>query len=270
MAPGASNEPRLVSRWAYYLGSILPMLRSSRQPFRLAAFMLGASRGPFLWELRSGVRFRTRTPLDAWVVKETWLDRFYAVAGTPVVDGWTVLDIGAGVGDFAVLAAKASPSGRVFAFEPAEDAFVLLEENLRLNGVTNVVPFREALGAPGDGLGMAAGPSTVRSRTFSDAEGRPAVRPVPTVSLEDALDRLGTPTCDLAKLDVEGWEERILLGARPETLRRIRHFVLEVHEERGSARGDLLAGLFAGLGYETKRTPNPAWPELSWLYARRR
>lgn len=262
--------PAVVSRWTYYLGSILPMLRNSRQPLRLAVFMLGAGRGPFLWELRSGVRVRVRTPLDAWVVKETWLDRFYDVAGTAVVDGWNILDIGAGVGDFALLAAKASPSGCVLAFEPSEDAFALLEENLQLNGVTNVVSFREALGAPGEDLGITAGPSTARSRTVAVAEGRSAVRPVPTVSLEDALDRLGTPTCDLVKLDVEGAEERILLGARPDTLRRVRHFVLEVHEERGSGRGDLLAGLFAGLGYETKRTPNPAWTELSWLYARRR
>lgn len=201
-------------------------------------------------------------------MKETWVDRAYDVAGTPVRDGWTVLDVGAGIGDFAVRAARAVPSGCVYAFEPAADAYALLEENLARNGVRNVVARREALGAPGEAAALDA-TGSVRSRTVpAAATGDPNV--VPTSSLDDVFARLGLATCDLLKLAVEGAEERILLGASAETLRRVRHVILEVHEEDERAkRGALLARRFEELGFETRRSPNPAWSRLSYLYARR-
>lgn len=257
-----------LGRWRYYLASVLPMLRASRRPLRVAAWMTGLGRRGFVWELRSGESFRVRSPLDAWIVKETWVDRAYDVAGTPVQDGWTVLDVGAGIGDFAVRAAKAAPSGRVFAFEPAADAFALLGENLARNGVKNVVARREALGAPGEAAAVRDSGS-VRSRTVpAGASGDP--NEVPTSSLDDVLARLGLESCDLLKLDVEGAEERILLGASAETLRRVRHVVLEVHEDgEGAGRAGLLSSRLEELGFETRRTPNPAWSRLSYLYARR-
>lgn len=257
----------LLARWRYYIGSIPPMLRASRRPVRLAAAMGGLGRGGFVWELRSGESFRVRSPLDAWIVKETWVDRAYDAAGTPVEDGWTVLDVGAGIGDFTVQAAKASPSGRVFAFEPAEDAFALLEENLARNGVRNAVAHREAIGAPGEVAALET-TTSVRSRTVPvDSAG--AREAVPTSSLDEVFARLGLATCDLLKMDVEGAEERILLGTSAETLLRVRRLVLEVHEEEGTARGSLLARRLEELGFGTTRTPNPAWPRLSLLYARR-
>lgn len=255
-----------LGRWRYYLASVLPMLRASRRPLRVATWMTGLGRRGFVWELRSGESFRVRSPLDAWIVKETWVDRAYDVAGTPVQDGWTVLDAGAGIGDFAVRAAKAAPSGRVFAFEPAADAFALLEENLARNGMKNVVARREALGAPGEAAAVRDSGS-VRSRTVPADAGPDSV---PTFSLDEVFARLGLASCDLLKLDVEGAEERILLGASAETLRRVRHVVLEVHEDGdGAGRADLLARRLEELGFETRRTPNPAWSRLSYLSARR-
>lgn len=260
--------PTVLARWRYDLASVLPMLRASRQPFRVATWMVGLGGRGFVWELGSGVSFRVRSPLDAWIVKETWVDQAYDIAGTPVEDGWTVLDIGAGIGDFSVRAAKASPSGLVFAFEPAADAFALLEENLAGNGVKNVVAYREAIGAPGETASMEAS-TTVRSRTVP-AGSHGSRSPVPTVSLDDVFEKLGLASCDLLKMDVEGAEERILLGASAETLLRVRHVVVEVHEEgEGARRENLLARRFEELGFETRRTPNPAWPRLSLLYARR-
>ena len=262
------SVPTVLARWRYYLASVLPMLRASRRPFRVATWMAGLGCRGFVWELGSGVSFRVRSPLDAWIVKETWVDRAYDVAGTPVEDGWTVLDIGAGIGDFSVRAAKASPSGRVFAFEPAADAFALLEENLAWNGARNVVAYREAIGAPGE-TAATESLSSVRSRTVPAGSGG-SLRPVPTASLDEVFERLGLASCDLLKMDVEGAEERILLGTSSETLLRVRHVVLEVHEEEeGGGRERRLVRRFEELGFETRRTPNPAWPRLSLLHARR-
>jgi len=49
-----------------------------------------------------------------------------------------VLDVGAHVGFYALLAAHANPKGRVFAFEPHPSVYGRLIRNLSLNGVENV------------------------------------------------------------------------------------------------------------------------------------
>ena len=48
-------------------------------------------------------------------------------------DGWTIIDIGAGLGDFTAYAAQRSPRGRVLAYEPFPESFALLQQNLKLN-----------------------------------------------------------------------------------------------------------------------------------------
>lgn len=43
---------------------------------------------------------------DVWSAKETWLDRFYERCGFPIAPGWTDVDIGAGIGEFILLASQ--------------------------------------------------------------------------------------------------------------------------------------------------------------------
>ena len=83
--------------------------------------------------------------MDVWIVKEACLDRIYEIYGTEIKDTWTVIDIGAGLGDFAVLTAREHPANRVYAFEPFPESFELLKENIALNGVTNIIPLPVAV-----------------------------------------------------------------------------------------------------------------------------
>src|SRR5437870_6212555 len=52
-----------------------------------------------------------------------------------------VLDLGAGIGDFSVLASKrVGPLGKVIAIEPDHDDYKLLEMNMKNNNCLNVIP----------------------------------------------------------------------------------------------------------------------------------
>ncbi len=64
--------------------------------------------------------------MDVWSVKETFVDRFYERYGAPVGEGWTVMDIGGGIGDFSIFAAYDKPSNQIYAFEPYPGSFTLL------------------------------------------------------------------------------------------------------------------------------------------------
>src|SRR5574337_475143 len=138
----------LISRLLYYVSSIPTLLIGVRNwPVMLAAFLRLPLRKPFTVDLRDGLRFRARTVMDVWIIKETCLDRDYETASVPLQDGWTILDIGAGLGDFAIHAARQSPHGVVYAFEPFPESFALLRENARLNGLEYVRMFPYAVGA---------------------------------------------------------------------------------------------------------------------------
>lgn len=56
--------------------------------------------------------------MDVWVVKETCLDRDYKSKGKKIQGGSTIIDIGAGLGDFAILTANEHPNSQVYAYEP--------------------------------------------------------------------------------------------------------------------------------------------------------
>jgi FkbM family methyltransferase len=49
-----------------------------------------------------------------------------------------VIDIGAAIGEFTLLAALQASKGRVFAYEPFSGSFDLLRDNLSLNSIDNV------------------------------------------------------------------------------------------------------------------------------------
>ena len=64
--------------------------------------------------------------------------------------GGVFCDIGSNVGLYAILAAKQlGERGRVLAFEPYSQAFSHLQDNIRLNGATNVTAFNKAVGEAG-------------------------------------------------------------------------------------------------------------------------
>ncbi|TMB58477.1 MAG: hypothetical protein E6J56_02750 [Deltaproteobacteria bacterium] len=119
----------LASRWRYYLFSIPTILLNIRNWLGVLGIFVGVPvRRPLLVRLRTGERFWVSTAMDVWILKESCLDRFYEKDGTIVQDGWNVIDIGAGMGDFAISVALRCPKSIVYAFEPFPESFAKLNE----------------------------------------------------------------------------------------------------------------------------------------------
>lgn len=131
--------------------------------------------------------------------------------------GMTVVDVGAHVGYFTLLAAKlVGPTGKVHAVEPSRDNLKVLTMNVNSNGFHNVQihPF-------------AAG-SDSRSRMFrltesSDSHGfypHPNTLTIRTVDIEQRpVDEIVSGHVHAIKIDVEGAEIEVL-GGMSEILRR--------------------------------------------------
>ncbi|MDE0054755.1 MAG: FkbM family methyltransferase [Gammaproteobacteria bacterium] len=136
-----------------------------------------------------------------------------------VEPGSVVVEVGAHVGSHTLpIARMVGRCGRVYAFEPQRKLYRELHRNLALNGITNVVPLRYAIGAgeariiemdlptPGNegGTGIGTGGDEAELRN---------------------LDSFRFERVSVLKIDVEGYEDEVLDGA-VDTIRRNRPVVL--------------------------------------------
>ena len=130
--------------------------------------------------------------------------------------GMSVIDVGANIGLYSILAAlRTGPNGRVWAFEPSTESSSRLERNLRLNNCERVDVIRLALSD------RASSASLVSDSGFGDAYRyiRPDVAAsggevVKVTTLDEWAAANGVGPVDFLKVDIEGGEYRMFLGAR--------------------------------------------------------
>lgn len=124
--------------------------------------------------------------------------------------GMTVVDVGANIGYFAVMAARmVGPEGRVVAIEPEADNLALLGANLWRNRCQNatVVPLA-AYSRTGEIVLVVNEDS--RAACVVDPHATEGLR-VPCTTLDDLL---GGAPLDVLKIDAEGSDIEVLRGAR--------------------------------------------------------
>jgi len=131
-----------------------------------------------------------------------------------VKPGMVVIDIGAHVGYYTLLAARqVGTNGKVYAFEPEPDNHAILLENLELNGYDNVVATRMAVSNQEGSatLFLTALDSGRHSMYHQGLPERGSVS-VETTTLDSFLPAEDRPRVNLIKIDVEGAEIPVLDG----------------------------------------------------------
>jgi len=265
---------RSLRKYSYYLLSIFELLFGFDNPILLAKIYLNLTRpGVKTVRLRSrGLQFRVRGAMDVWSIKETFLDRFYEKYGFTIQPDWKIIDIGAGIGDYTLYAAMTQPNSKVFSFEPYPESFVLMQENLRLNAITNVQVFDKAIGAASGELilDMISGePLQFQSHLMNAVHVKKSLS-VSSLSLADALAGLGLESCDLLKLDCEGAEYTILFGAPQPVLEHIERIVMEYHDNTIQYNHSDLTRFLNERGFQVEIFPNPVHAHLGYLRALRK
>lgn len=126
--------------------------------------------------------------------------------------GETVLDLGANIGYYTILASKkVGPKGRVIAVEPDQKNLAWLYRNIKVNQSENVWVVEGALGRKESLVGLKKDTANFgESQLCSLGEG-PAVK---VFCLEKVLQERRVQKVDLIKLDVEGAEVEVLAGAK--------------------------------------------------------
>lgn len=164
--------------------------------------------------------------LDDWAVgarialKRTYEPHVTAVIQQCLCPGMVVIDIGANIGYYTLLAARqVGAAGKVIAFEPSSENCALLQQSLQVNGLTNVrlMPYAVAdvNGPVSYGMDDSNGRITLDSR--------PDLTTVLAVTLDQVL--ASEPRVDLIKSNI------IDLLALPKT--EIKLDIEDAHGVRG-------------------------------------
>jgi FkbM family methyltransferase len=132
-------------------------------------------------------------------------------AHTPV--GGVFVDVGANVGTYAMpLARHVGESGKVIAIEPHPVTHARLAFNRAASDFTQVVLVAAAAGAAdGELMIETDGDNLGASHIVSGERTNNAIQ-VPSLRLQRILGDAGAPHVDALKIDVEGYEDRVLTG----------------------------------------------------------
>jgi FkbM family methyltransferase len=181
-----------------------------------------------------------------------------------------VIDVGAHAGQFTKLFARLAPRGRVIALEPSAYARGILEQVVRVHRLGNVTVIAAGLSNE-EGEARLYTPVKAHGGVRfglahfgqQGATGGEVAQTTPITTLDKLVEAQALPRLDFIKADIEGWEIRMLGGARA-SLTRFRPALMLELDDRLCARAQTNAQeaweMLAPLGYrvETLRDGAPA------------
>jgi len=154
-------------------------------------------------------------PHDIAAIIESYILDVYTSGN--IKKGNTVIDVGAGIGEFSLLASElVGPEGKVVAIEPSPDDFVTLKKNLEANSCKNVIPVNKAVS---DKKGVVE--LNFKGREF-------------TCDSESLIGILGdyninSKQIDFIKMDIEGGE-KFVIPQSLELIKNVKFLAMEIHE----------------------------------------
>jgi len=134
-----------------------------------------------------------------------------------------VIDAGANIGAFSIFAAQLAPQGRIYSFEPVAETFLSLENNTKrhlqitcINSGLGERVCRKNIVVDSESYGK----SILEDSPFYD--GKPNYRKIESINvltIDSFVEDRAISRVDFIKIDTEGYEARILNGAR-KTIKR--------------------------------------------------
>ena len=154
-------------------------------------------------------------PHDIAAIIETYVLNVYRIQ--KIKKNSIVVDIGAGIGEFTVLASsKVGKGGKIIAIEPSPEDFETLQKNIMENKCDNVIPINGAITNKKEKLSL-----TFKEKNF-EAEAD---------TLHSIIQKLNVPLSSIhyIKMDIEG-AERLVIPSSIDIIRNIDYIAIEIHD----------------------------------------
>ncbi len=133
-------------------------------------------------------------------------DKLYSL----VKKDMTIVDIGANIGETSMAFSRiAGPKGKIYSFEPDSNTFLHLEQHLHENNCNNVICVQTALGDKAGKLFLGHNEHNTAGNRISTESGKEIV----VDTADNYFSKNPPERIDFIKIDVEGFELRVILGA---------------------------------------------------------
>lgn len=167
---------------------------------------------------------------------------------------FTFLDIGSNVGAYSIFVAKnAGPGARVVAVDPNAIVLKRLAFNATANGLTNIRSVQAAIADADGEMEFALEESNMGGSSLQldrEARGGKTIFKVPVRTLAGVVAEAGLDRVDAIKIDVEGFEDKVLIPYLNTVARGLHPKSIVLEANIDSWDGDLI-GALAKAGYET-------------------
>lgn len=218
--------------------------------------------------VRNGIRYKLDVSnLMEWVIYYPIREESKTRLFSRVNRGDVVLDVGTHIGEHLLNFAKhAGPKGEVHGFEPDFAIFNRCQENISLNDFANIRLNNFGLSDKEEelkifcvnehNLGMnRIIPDVERDQVNANVDVLTERGTIRTKTLDDYVKEAGMSRIDLVKIDVEGFEHRVILGGL-KTLREFRPLIfIEIANENlleNDTSAEALLKEIENLGYGFK------------------
>ena len=180
-----------------------------------------------------------------------------------------IADVGGHSGQFAKLFAAMAPAGRVYSFEPGAYPRSILAVATRLRRPNNITVVPKGLGDKPSVLELStpvkirgslrfglAHMGSAKAGTGDRAGESMQSETVEVITLDNFANDVGLTRLDFLKADIEGWEQRMLVGGKA-TITKFRPVILiELANDHLVRAGDTMEsawGLLSSWGYTANR-----------------
>jgi FkbM family methyltransferase len=244
----AYAEPVAAPRWNHYFGD------AGFTPLeRVRATRFAAMRDPCTMTFNDGLSFQL-VPDDqssrALYVSSTYEPTTLCVLKTLLRPGDVFIDVGANAGLMVLAASRwVGPEGRIYAFEPSTREYARLTDTIARNRLTHATAVKTALGSRARSAVLRVadaehgGLNTLGDSFAYAGIGTERMEPVDVQTLDEFVDTHRVPRIAAIKIDVEGSETDVLLGARRLLQRDRPALILEVLGQALEATGSSIGQL---------------------------
>lgn len=146
-------------------------------------------------------------------------------------DDLVIIDLGANIGVFAVLARSINPKGKIYCVEPFPQNFFRLKNTIKNNDLEDNIFLREcAISSVNGEVIFDSDPDIPsHSRRISQSSDISQKAMVSSYTLESFLTKESLDRVDFIKMDIEGAEYDLILNTDSSILKKVNRFAIEYH-----------------------------------------
>mgnify|MGYP001246578164 FL=1 len=179
------------------------------------------------FETKNNLKIKIRVnSTDLMALTNVWMINEYKIEKFKINKNDIIIDVGAHIGLFSLLASKSCFAGKIFSYEPINENFEMLMQNIKSNKLKNIVPFN-----------LAVSKNTSNVKLFLDKDEsahsifqkNTSYVTVESISLQKIFDDNDINFCKILKLDCEGAEYEIIDSLPDKYFEKIQNMIIEYH-----------------------------------------